>query len=268
MNKNRTSRLAAALVAALLAGPLAAQDPYDLTPGEKSELFLEHLLRFAGAPREKVTELALRYELASALSAEEDAGVDLVGDFIRQAMLETQDRFREAMAAIDAGKDGDAAGILEELAAGRDPYLKAYARFEMAKIHERAGRHVEASAALDRLLRENRMQLIPDDEARFLSARCFETMERDLIAYLEYLLFLVQFPEAPKEMRDEATAKAHALEAKIGKPLTHVASRMDQIGEWLGEEKTSDDPTQKEERELVSALDKFIELAEERERRT
>jgi len=268
MNKSKTLALAVGLCAGLSAGPLGAQDPLDLTPGEKSELFLEHLLRFAGTPREKVMELALRYELAAALSAEEEAEVDLVGDFIRDAMLETLERFRDGVRAVEAGKDGDAAPIFQELAAGRDPYAKAYARFEIAKIHERAGRHTEAVEALDRLLRENRMHLIPDAEARLLSARCYETLKRDLIAYLEYLLFLIQFPDAPKAMRDDATAKAQALEAKIGKPLTHVASRMDKIGEWLGEEKTSDDPTQKEERELVSALDKFIELAEERERRT
>jgi hypothetical protein len=272
---------AAALAAAVFAaGPAAAQHPSELTRRDKAELFIQHLVKVLRIDPAKYQALVLEYEIGTALSeSSQEIAKELAGaDFIQNAIAELYPAYARALEAFAAGKDDEAVAALGDLdpsalgASGGggkpNPYVVAYAELLRAEIELRAGKYADAIARCEKLSRDERQRLIADHRACELIALAFEKEGRGLLEFAQYALLLTDYDELPPEVKARAEKRTGELQEEYGRPLHTVAGWMRRVESLLCEEVTAADPTQKEEREIVSALDKLIELQEALERRT
>ena len=292
----RTFRLAPAAALVLLPG-LAAQHPADLTPAEKTELFIQHLAKVARVEPARHRALVLEYEIGSALgelaaddahgdcpegeSPEEHArhhqeasgGSPLVpADFVERALGEVHPEYAEAARLRDAK---DAAAALEksrDLAGKSDPYLAAHANLLLAELElEAAGTDrnllLGVLGRAERIAARDRLYLVRDHRAAEIAAGVFERLEKPLHELLQLAIILTDYPGLPPEAERRARERMTALEEKAGKPLGSIAGWMNHVEKLLEKEVTSEEPTRASQTDIVSALDKLIELQEARERK-
>ncbi|MBI4605148.1 MAG: hypothetical protein HY721_24555 [Planctomycetes bacterium] len=306
----RRSSLLSAMLGLLLAAGLSAQNPADLSPRDKTEVFIQHLVKVAKIDPARYRAMVLEYELSGVLwelshAADEDgksaAGHEeepgcctasgfLAGDFIESALQEIYPDFARARGLRDEGKLDEARDAARALSTKSDPYLAAYASLLLAETeHARAlaagavpsdavngGAHRDGirelhdavMAICERIGQKDRLYLVQDHRACELIALSFEKLGKPLHELLQYSILLTDYNDLPPLVAGRAKARLAALEETAGKPLGTVAGWMNKIEKLLAKELTGKDPTQAQETEVASALDKLIELQEARERKT
>jgi hypothetical protein len=273
---------------------LRAQDPADLTPRDKTEVFIQHLVKVARLDPARYRALVLEYEIGTAIgelahgdgeaegenhdSCADHAGLAMA-DFIRSALREIHPAYGEALALAEAGKHAGAREAARDLAGKPDPYLAAHANLLLAEIDfaeavPAAGGTYPAEALenviarSERIVQKDRLYLIQDHRACELIALAFEKLGKPLHELVQYAILLTDYENLPPEVAARANARIAALDEKAGRPLGLVADWMNSVEKLLAKEVTARDPTQEKEIEIVSALDKLIELQEARERKT
>ena len=291
----RTFRLAPA--AALVMLPvLAAQHPADLTPAEKTELFIQHLAKVARVDPARHRALVLEYEIGSALAelaaedgdcpegetpeqhahheTEKSAGSPLVpADFVERALGEVHPEYAEASRLRDAKNVDAALERARDLAGKGDPYLAAHANLLLAELElESAGSdrtllHGVLGRA-ERITARDRLYLVRDHRAAEIAAAVFERLEKPLHETLQLAILLTDYPGLPPDAERRARERIATLEEKAGKPLGSIAGWMNHVEKLLAQEVTAEDPTRASQTDIVSALDKLIELQEARERKS
>lgn len=288
-------KLAGALVLPFVLGWLPASAeaqtaPQDLNAREKTEVFIQHLVKVAKIDPSRYQALVLEYEIASALSeltvegesgekkGDEKccaAGGPLLTDFIDRALREIHPEYARVAQLRESGNVEQALEAARALESGSDPYLAAHARLILAEMALEAaaknggGDAFEKVISLcERLGQNDRLYLIKDYRACELIALSFEKLKKPLLELVQYAILLTDYNELPSEVEARAKARLAALDQDFGRPLTTVSTWMGKVEKLLSQELTGKDPTQKEETEIVSALDKLIELEEARERKT
>jgi len=275
-------------VLALSAIPLAvqAQHPGDLTPRDKTEVFIQHLVKVARLDPTRYRALVLEYEIGSAIGelAHEDAdegnhdacaehaGLSMA-DFIQSALREIHPAYADALRLKEEGKTAEAREAARSLAGKADPYLAAHANMLLLEIDfaEAAAdkESLERVIALaERIIEKDRLYLIQDHRACELIALAFEKLKKPLHELVQYAILLTDYEGLPPEIEARAKARIASLDDEAGRPLGTVADWMNGVEKLLATEVTAKDPTQEKEVEIVSALDKLIELQEARERKT
>lgn len=280
MLERRRRVLAPALLALTIVGPaLWAQHPSELTVRDKTQLFIQHVVKFLDVEPEKYQSLVLEYEIGAALaeatSAHEhetgcihDQVTHLSRHFIENALRELYPEYGKALelATADADRDAEARAAIEPLLAHRDPYVAAHARMLLAELAWRAGDIDATVEHCEEIIAKHRARLIGDHRACELVALAFEKSEKPLLALAQYAILLTDYQEIPKEVEERAKEKLVAMQRETGEPLQLVAGWMNEVEKALGSEVTGD-PTQTQESEIVTALGKLIELEEARERK-
>jgi hypothetical protein len=196
-------------------------------------------------------------------------------DFIESALKEIHAEYGAAAKLHDEGKLDEARAALKPLAGKVDPYVAAYSSLRLAEVEHalasagggRSG-HEKVLSICERLGRDARMYLVTDHRACELIALSLEKLGKPLHEAVQYMLLLTDYNDLPKEVGARAQARLAALEGVAQAPLGTVGSWMDQVEGLLEKEITAKDPTQSQELEIVSGLDKLIELQEARERKT
>ncbi|MCS5626867.1 MAG: hypothetical protein NZ935_04730, partial [Planctomycetes bacterium] len=79
---------------------------------------------------------------------------------------------------------------------------------------------------------------------------------------------LTDYKNLPEVIKKRAETRLGQLKGENGKPLQTVAGWMNRVEKLISKEVTGEAPTQKQERGIVTALDKLIELQEAVERQT
>lgn len=278
-------------VLALTAIPLAlrAQHPGALTPRDKTEVFIQHLVKVARLDPARYRALVLEYEIGTAIGELAHEGADADGshgdcaehagiamaDFIQSALKEIHPAYADALKLKEDGKTAEAREATRPLAAKADPYLSAHANLLLAEIDfaEAAGRADRESlerviALSERIIEKDRLYLIQDHRACELIALAFEKLKKPLHEMVQYAILLTDYEGLPPEVEARAKARIAVLDEEAGRPLGMVADWMNGVEKLLAKEVTAKDPTQEKEVEIVSALDKLIELQEARERKT
>ncbi len=278
---------------------LRAQGPSDLGPKEKTEVFIQHLVKVAKLDPARYKALVLEYEIGTALvemakehdetEAEHAQGGHEDGDdccsgptlgasainqnFIQTALREIHPEYAQALKHAEEGRLGEAREIAKSLSLKSDPYLAAHAgllqaecELALAKAAKDADAFLRIIEVCEKISQRDRLYLIEDHRTCELIALCFEAIGKKLEESTQYAILLTDYNDLPKEVSDRAKARLAALEGETGRPLGTVATWMNHVEKLLGEEKTAKDPTQSQEIEIVSALDKLIELQEARER--
>ena len=286
-------------VALGLAAGLPAQNPGELSPRDKTEVFIQHLVKVARIDPNRYRALVLEYEIGTALSelaheghhgkagdagkTEPDgdkscctaAGVALTGNFIRSALQEIHPEYARALKLEEEGKLAGARDLAKTLEAKADPYLAAHARLLLAEVDYSAALETKDKSGFERVIslcerigQKDRLYLVDDHRACELIALSYGKLEKTLHEFVQYAILLTDYYDLPPEVEMRVKAKLAALGEENGKPLGTVATWMNKVEKLLGKEITARDPTQAQETEIVSALDKLIELQEARERRT
>ncbi len=262
-----------ALLAALVAAPLAAQTPHEMEPTDKIELFLQHLGKIVQIEPELYQSLLLEYEVGLTLGELGMAHPEpLLGDFILRGLervhpaLATAREHFEAGAAGDTARRDEAAAAFRSLIGKRDPFLSARCRLFLAEIDLAAGRHDAALRTAERIIRDDRMHLIPDWRACEIAASCFRAREQPVLEFLQHAILLTDFHDLPPAVEANARARLAELEKEAGRPVRVVGGWMDAVEKWVRRYETGEDPTRAKQGQILVALDKMIELQEARER--
>jgi hypothetical protein len=287
--------LASAILAVgLLAPPVEAQSPADLGVRDKTELFIQHIVKIAEIDASKYQALVLEYEIGTALEEvlhvhedeEGEAAADheespvglVVAGFVERALEEIHPSYARLTVLLKEESWREARALARELQGSTDPYVAAHASLALAEIRyaELQGASVETSEeackrlidSCERILQKDRLYLIRDHRACEIVALCFQELEKSLLEYTQYAILLTDYYDLPKDVEARAKERIGALAQEVGFPLTTVADWMNQVEKFLAQELTGHDPTQRKETEVVYALDKLIELQEARERKT
>lgn len=263
----RFLRVFAAVAVILVPFGAAAQHSSELTPRDKSQIFIQHLVKILKIDPSQYRALVLEYEIGSALVEGNVVGSDfMAGDFIESALREIHPAYDKACELIAARKDSEARDALRALLSSTDPYLHAYAQLLLAELDFRAERYDAAVERAEETLRTHRMRVLADHRLCELIADSFQKEGQPLLAFAQYWILLVDYHELPPDVATRAKAQLAKLRDEVGLPLHTVAGWMNGVEKLLADEVTAPDPTQAEERNIVVALDKLIELQEAKER--
>ena len=99
-------------------------------------------------------------------------------------------------------------------------------------------------------------------------ALSFNGLGESLLEFSQYALLLTDYKNLPEAIKKRAETRLGQLKGENGKPLQTVAGWMNRVEKLISKEVTGEAPTQKQERGIVTALDKLIELQEAVERQT
>ncbi len=282
---------------------LRAQGPADLGPREKTEVFIQHLVKVSKLDPTLYRALVLEHEIGAAMAdfaGEQDeahaekpghdkdaeccagtlGSIAVAQNFMQAALRELHPPYAQALKYFEEGRFTEAREIAKALSLKSDPYLAAHgsllfaeaelalARAEKGAVLRDTGAFTSVLDTCERISRSDRLYLIEDHRACELIALCFEALGKTLQEATQYAILLTDYNDLPGELRDRARARLAALEEASGNPLGTVASWMNKVKKLLDEGQTAKDPTQLQEIDIVSALDKLIELQEARERKT
>ena len=255
--------------------PLPAQHPSEFTNRDKAEIFIQHLVKTMKLDPTRYRAMVLEYEIGSALREfSPEIATDLdTDDFIQNSLRELYPGYDKAFGAFEEGNDDQALALLEKLdhrtlGDRPNPYLRAYALLLQTEIDFRRERFRKVIENCDLLNREARIMLIADYRACELIALSFNKLKESLLEFAQYALLLTDYDNLPAPLKQRAEARLGELKDEHGKPLQTVAGWMNRVEKLISREVTSEAPTQKQERGIVMALDKLIELQEAVERQT
>ncbi len=271
MNLRNSSnrRTGMALIFMFCWSPLFAQGVHELKRTDKIEIFLQHLGKVARLEAPVYQSLLLEYELAQTLAELGSPHPDpLLGDFISRSLEKLHPEFAAALKSQAQGDLAAAQTALQSLEGKGDPYLAAYAGLNLAELERAQGRHREAMQRAGLLIQKERRYLLPDHRACELVALGYQAQEKPLLEFLQYAILMTDYKDVPEEVKERVGLRLAALQEKTGQPLRHVTGWMDAVEKWIQELKTGAEPTQKQQGEILAALDKLIELQEARERNT
>ena len=254
---------------------LCAQHPSEFSSRDKTEIFIQHLVKTMKLDPTRYRAMVLEYEIGSALreiSPEIAADLDTV-DFIQSSLSELYPVYHSAATAFEGGKLEVAVSTLAKLdpsALGNrpNPYLRAYALLLEAEIDFSKENYKGVIEKCERLNREARTLLIADWRACELIALAYNRQKETLLEFAQYALLVTDYDNLPGALKQRAEERLAVLKDEHGKPLQTVAAWMNRVEKLISREITSEAPTQKQERGIVVALDKLIELQEAVERHT
>lgn len=259
---------AALLLFAGAALPLSAQHPSEFNARDKTEIFIQHMVKFMKVEPAAYQAMVLEFEIGAALAELSSVDIHRTSNFIHRALEELNPQYRRAHELIEAGKDAEALAALKDLIRHQDPYIAAHARLLRVELDFRAGRHDQVIELCERINLKDRLYLVQGYRACELIALSFEKLQKPLLEFAQYAILLIDYEDLPKELEKRARSRLLALNDRVGNPLHKVAGWMNQVEKLLAREFTSEEPTQAKERQIVTALDKLIELQEARERNT
>ena len=112
--------IAVTLALALCAGgltPLSAQHPSEFTNRDKTEIFIQHLVRTMKLDPTRYRAMVLEYEIGSALrDFSPELAVDLdTADFIHNSLRELYAGYDKACKAFENGADTEALALIKKL---------------------------------------------------------------------------------------------------------------------------------------------------------
>lgn len=283
-------------VALLAAPPVRAQGAADLNAREKTEVFIQHLVKVSRIDPAEYQALVLEYEVGVALEellhqhqegeehdheaapGENPVGFTIDG-FLERALEEIHPAYARLVAQLEARELDKARQAGRELAGSADPYVAAHASLALAEIgfldagadgaaapEDGEEAYKKVIRACERILEKERLYLIRDYRACELIAMCFEKLDLPLLEFVQYAILLTDYKDIPPQVQGRVRGRLALLNEKAGRPLGTVANWMNEVEKLLAKEVTKKNPTQRKETEIVYALDKLIELQEARER--
>ncbi|MEM7199877.1 MAG: hypothetical protein AAF628_06405 [Planctomycetota bacterium] len=234
----------------LLCAGVAAQNPGGAPSAPfDAEAFRRHLVEL-GAGDEALARLAAApRDGATAESA------------LRQ-LVEPLDR---AIRLAEAGQPRAALALAELVAGTEDPWVRAHARYHLARVFVDGNDPDHAVQVLADFLREDRGRTPLDAEVLYFYGHALAGVPNLKAAKEALHGMLSAFPEAPAELRAAATKELAELEARDG-PLHEIADAMRGIELRIRRTDTGA-TTQQRQAEVIGRLELLLEQVTSEERR-
>lgn len=255
------------LVAAVLASPLAAQQPDAPPPATSSQ----HEVRSPFTPfdRAKFEAAAQRLgatpaQLATFASQIDDLGMSRAGDDLLRAAVPAFD------AAVKRHEDSDPAAALEltkVLAAATEPLLRAHARYHLARVFLDSDDPDRAVEVLNDYLRDDINVSPLDPEVAFFYSQALAEIPAPDHALPRFKAFLKWFPDASERLRSAAHQRILEIERQKESRLHQLADGMKKTTRDLKKQKT-DKPVQTDQENYLEELDELIEMYQEMEKQS
>ncbi|MEX2213623.1 MAG: hypothetical protein WD768_05820 [Phycisphaeraceae bacterium] len=219
--------------------------------------FMQHTLQSKAVPAE--TRVLILSELDAA--AKDQAGEHT----LTRVIVAVNPELSKALADFADEDFTKAVASLKNLSKSEDTYLAAHADFYLARAYMVQEKFEDALPILDKLAGAERSDLtLHAGEALFYKGICHDKLLERVEALISLATFLRQNPDASERLTVGAMHKVEELKAMIDGSLWDVENRMDYSRRRLDLEKP-DDPTQKEQKNIIVMLDKLIEEAEQKE---
>ncbi len=197
------------------------------------------------------------------------------GDFIETALTELFPEYGRAKESLGRGDAKAAVRAAQELARASDPYVAAYGQlllaestYDLVSAGDQEHDYATVVELAQVVLEKHRLFVVQDYRACELIALAFEALERPLLEAAQYMILLTDYRDVPQRVSARVKQRLDELSGVVQKPLHTVANWMGEVERLLSDEVTGSDPTQVRETEILTALDKLIELQEARERNT
>ncbi len=170
--------------------------------------------------------------------------------------------------ATELALDGDpraALALAEIVSTTQDVFVRGDARYHLGRVFLDADDPEKAVELFTDYLRNDRNRLPLDAEVAFFYATALAEIPNVDGAAHAFGDYLELFPNAPERMRALAAQRKAELEAQFQNPLHEIADEMKGVKRSLEKQKTGK-PTQDEQDQIVTSLQKIIEQLEEREK--
>jgi tetratricopeptide (TPR) repeat protein len=207
----------------------------------------------AGAPETELARFALLLEQGDAGAA--------CDEFLRARFP----AYGTAVQQAQAGEPAAALALAKLVAETEDPYLRAHARYQLARVFLDGDDPERAAALLRELLEQDRNRTPLDGEALFFFGEALREIPQAEQALRAFAGFLQFFPDAPERFRSSAQQQVAELMAQMDSPLHGIADSMKNVERRIKRTDTGKE-TQRRQDEIVAELQKIIEEIEERER--
>ncbi len=200
-------------------------------------------------------------EILAAFERDWKAGPD--ARITDRALRAVDPRYRTAVEAAEAGEPR-AALLLAKLVAGGDPYVRAHARFHLARVLLDEDDPEGAASLFAEFVREDRGRSLLDAEAAFFLGYSFALIPDAARAIANLRAFLKLYPEAPERYRANAQQLLAELEAQWDSPLHAIADEMKYCERKLRKEQIGREVETKQ-LDIVDKLTKLIEQLEQQQ---
>ena len=247
-------------LAILLAATTLAQADDTPKPTDNATLFKAFATHVAGSDlytAEQKRQIVKLQELI-------EASPEDIGSTISAGLMALYPEYDAAVTDIASDHLDRAVGNLKKLAASKDAYLAANARYYLARAYAIDERYEDALPLLEKLMKTGADKTQYLGEATFLKGVCeVETLQRKS-ALKTLQSFVKQYPNSSERLLIGAMHMIDELAFMEDGTMADVQDRMDYSRRRL-DIAESGQRTQEEQNRIIKILDKLIEEAEKKE---
>jgi tetratricopeptide (TPR) repeat protein len=179
-------------------------------------------------------------------------------------MRQLNPAFDAAIKLAEAGEPRAALEITKILAATEDKVLQAHLRYHLARVFLDGDDPEKAVEILNEYIKLNTNVSALDEEVVYFYAQSLADIPMTRDACGVYRAFLAWFPNASERYRATAQQRVQELGSTMDSDLHILADGMRKVGRDLKKQKTAK-PTQQEQSEIVTELNRLIEFYDQKE---
>ncbi|MCA8957802.1 MAG: tetratricopeptide repeat protein [Planctomycetes bacterium] len=239
-------------------GMLAAQEPAKpavalaFKPFDQS-VFVAHV-KGLGATTEQLDRFAK--------GVEEESAKHAVDDLLRARFSD----YRDACALADKEEPRAALELTKVLENNRDPYVQAYARYQLARVFLNADDPEQAATIMADFVEKDLNRTPLDSEVIYFYGNALAKVPEREKAIRFFAAFLREFPNAPERLRSSAAQIKAELERQEG--VLHDISDIMKFCERKIRKTDTGKKTQDKQKMVIDELQKIIEMLEKQENKS
>ena len=192
-------------------------------------------------------------------NVEDESAKHAIDDLLRQTFGDYKD-------ATDLADDDDpkaALAITKVLESNKDPYIQAYARYQLARVFLAADDPEQAAVILAEFVDKDLNRTPLDSEVIYFYGNALAKIPEREKAMRFFTAFLREFPEAPERLRSSAAQIKAELSQQEG--VLHDLSDVMKWAERKIRKTKTGKETQDKQKMVIDELQKIIEMLEKQE---
>ena len=253
--------VAGLIAASLSVGSLAGQDPAKPAVPKKAEVLVFEPFDQAKFETHMQGRGVTERQIATfRKNVEEESTKHAVNDLLLAS-------FKDYREAVDLSEKADPRAALEltkVLEGNDDPYVKAYARFELAQFFLASDDPERAAEILREFVGANLNMTPLDSEAIYFYGSALAMIPDRELAVRFFASFLREFPDAPERLRSSAAQIKAELEQQEG--MLHDISDVMRFCQRKIRKTSTGKATQEKQKMVIEELQKIIEMMEKKEK--
>jgi tetratricopeptide (TPR) repeat protein len=178
-------------------------------------------------------------------------------------LMSTFKDYRDAVALAEKADPRAAIELTKVIEGNKDPYVNAYARFQLSRFFLNSDDPEQASAILSEFVDKNLNVSPLDSEVIYFYGSALAMIPEREQAVNFFAAFLREFPNAPERLRSSAAQIKAELEQQEG--MLHDISDIMRFCERKIRKTSTGQKTQDKQKMIIEELQKIIEMMEKQE---